>query len=336
MDKSLIKELNNEDFIGSSVFLPNISENEKSLDSQCLDEIREYISSKKIFKVQITAVGPDKSLRCPLGNGMLGVIPNTEVYAREMSQNELNRFMGKTVGIVVTHMSENNRIVFMSIVKAKEIVRDYYIKNLKPGDTVTAVVTFVNEKTQRIHIDIDGCGLFGYVPIKQWGYEYIYNPVEQIRKGTIVKVKIEKFYPDIIKGTGFFKHHYRASRQAVLDNPWIGIETLFPVGMELEVTAIHLTNKHNFFASTPLLKNLEVFVEYPENANVKTALNETDEDIDIEIYPKREKIIIRKGEQYRVRIYRSNEKNKDLRARVIKHIERPEASVKASAIQSLR
>ena len=278
-------------------------------------------NSQKVYMAKISSVGPDGSLRIAMGDGKLGVIPNNEISVKKKSysRKELQKFIDREFAVVPLDNTDT-RIIYFSIRKAKEILKEYYFAQLKEKDTVNAIIVFFDPLTKRVLLDIEGCGINGYVPIKEWSYGFIYNPQEQIKVGQIVKVCIEKFYPKRVTGTKVNQEHYRCSRKAILPNPWIGIETLFPKGTELVVTAELLTDKHNFFASTPHLDEIEVFCEYPDNSKAQTIENMSLEDMMAEPQ-QREKIIIQKGERYLVRVYKVSEEKMLLKARVIKHIE---------------
>lgn len=316
-----LKEIKVEDIAGKSIFIPNISEKVKTKES---NEFESLVGTNKIFMVKISAVGPDLSLRVGLGDKVVGVIPSTEVLIKKtVTKRELKSFVDKELPVVVTQISEDGSIVYMSVKKAKEIVREYYRKNLKPGDIVSAVVVYYNPKKHRILLDIECCGLYGYIPLKEWSYKYIYNPEEQIKVGTITNVKVEKFYNEKVIDSNHYKAHYRCSRLATLPNPWIGIETRCPVGTEMVVTVSDLL-EHNFFASTSISSEIEVYCEYPDNYKSVPIQNATMEDQMSE--PAEPKIIIQKGEKYLVTIYKVSEEKRALMGRVKRHIAEPSPS----------
>lgn len=303
--------LNTEVIDGKSLFLPN-----RTIQQATENEYEKLANSKKVFMVQIAAAGPDGSLRVGLGEQKVGIIPNNEILSKtRISKKELLSFVNREIPVVVTGTGEDGTIVFLSILKAKEIVREHYRKTLKKGSVVNAIVVHYNAKNHRILLDIEGCGIYAYVPLRQWGYKYVYDPETQIKKGTITKVVIEEFYKDRSIGDRNYKAHYRCSRTSLLKNPWIGIETRCPVGTELVVTATTLTD-HNFFASTSISDEIEVFCEYPDNYNSAPILNATIEDRMAE--PVEPKVIIQKGEKYIIEIYKVSEEKKALMGRVKK------------------
>lgn len=324
-----MKVVNMEDVVGSNLFLPNIAKQKEEADEQLSQGFQQLMENKQLFKVKISAVGTDGSLRVALSDGITGIIPSGEISSKKkMTKNDLEKYNNREIAVIITHTEENGKVIYLSILQAKEIARQHYLKVLKRGDTVNAIVVHYNPEMHRILLDIEGCGLYGYVPLRDWGYRYFYKPQEQIRTGTIERVRIEKFYEDIEVNNKQRKAHFRCSKKALLPNPWIGIEKAFPVGTELVVTATMLTKDHNFFASTPMLSELEILCDYPNNSYSAPTQNATLEDImSEEVKPR---TIIHLGEDYLIRINKVSEADQILTGKVIKHIPRKKMFDKVS------
>ncbi|MDF2859497.1 MAG: rpsA [Neobacillus sp.] len=310
-----MQEVTKEDLV-SPIFLPQVQNQTQFIESEQMNGLKELVGNGKVYKVKIQAVGADRSLRVQLNDDVLGIIPLSEVYKKDLAIKDLKRFIDREVGVTVTDVAPGS-IVYLSMIEAREIMRKAYIEKLKEGDVVTAVVTNVDKKTLKVYVDIDGCGLRGYIPIREWDYQFIYDPLKKIGKGTLAQIKIKKIYtnPEVDKTFAF-----RGSRKELMKNPWIGIEKRFPVGTKVEAVATDLQAvQGRFYATSPLFNGLEILCEYPDNSKIAAIENLSAEDAMVEP-PIKEKIIIQLGETYLIRVQRAVEREEKFIGKVLKHI----------------
>lgn len=311
-------EVTSDNLLEQSVFLSPITNQQEIFDSEEINSFKSLVGNGKVYKVKIEAVGADKSLRVALGNGVIGVIPLSDVYKKALAKRDLNKFIGREVGVAVTDVAPGN-IVYLSVIVAQSLLRKSYISTIKEGDTVTAVVTNVDKETFKVFIDIDGCGVRGFIPIKEWDYKFMYNPLTQIRKGTTVHVKVKKIYTDNKKDNTFF---FRGSRKELLKNPWIGIATRFSQGTLIPVVVTDMQAvKGRFYATSPLFNGLEILCDYPDNSTITNIENLSAEDAMVE-RPTKEKIIIQLGETYLVKVHRASEEGQKLTGKVVRHLDK--------------
>lgn len=284
-----------------------------------LDAYEKCMNDGKLLKVTVMSADNHGNLHVPISNDIIGIIPNEEVFGKTYDFRKRSAHVGKKFPVIVTEVDKENNRVYFSVAKAREKAKEIIKNNLKPGMIVSARVMFVSEKTNRVYIDIEGYNILGYIPIKQWTHGYIYNPESKIKKGMIINVQILRYKP--YRGEGL-NEVFECSRKNTLPNPWAGIEERFPKNSILEVVATDL-HPDKWFAPIPGL-DLDIYCEYPRNnpSNVtEQDLEGYDEYTKMDIEQQQgQKLIIKLGHTYKVRVYKVSEKDRLLKARPITEV----------------
>ncbi|MGE4282816.1 MAG: hypothetical protein AB7G87_03770 [Clostridia bacterium] len=293
-----------DDIFAESIFLSDKATNSEDLKNEEIEKYAEYMNNKKILKVRPSAADNHGNLIVPLPKNITGFIPNEEVIGKPYNTKTRSTFIGRDFHVLVTNIDKKTHTVYLSRDKARTHVRNILKTKLKPGTTVRAKVQFVNTVNHRVYIDIEGCGILGYVPISEWSHGYVLNPEKDIHENSVVNVEIIRYMPP--RGTR--GEVYICSRKKIMPDPWIGIEERYPRNTLMEVIATDL-RPDKFYARLAGLE-LDVYCEYPSPTSF---INEDGEEIGTQL-------IIKKGHTYLIRVYNCSEDKKILRARPIREI----------------
>lgn len=293
-----------EDVLNQPVLLGDAVEIDER--STTADSYREYQKNKTILKVTISDANNIGDLHIPLENNFVGIIKNEEVEGQTYNSRTRSKYVGQTLPAVVIDVDEENRKVYFSQSKVKEILRSKTKKKLAPGVQTKARVLFVNPKLHRIYIDIEGCGILGYIPLKHWSYGYVYNMSEEIKKGTIVKVEVLEYKPATTTENGKqIGEAYVCSRAKTMPDPWIGIEERYPKNSIIETTCLETKTKY-FFGSVPGT-DINLMCFYPDNIMRENQ--------------GQKRIVIQLNHSYKVRVVDVNEETRKLTCRVVDSID---------------
>jgi small subunit ribosomal protein S1 len=305
-------ENNKENIIGflkEGMFLTehNVNSNDESkrdgLKQQIIEEFIAHKEEETILQKRVARADDKGNLYLDLGiMGLTGMVLNEEVEGHKYEPERRSRWVGLMCNIVVIDIDKEKGIIYFSRSRArkqaKEILRSELIRAIKAKEkpVLKAKVTNISDKTGRILIDIAGLELLGYIPVSEWEHKFTYDIKKEVDLYEVVDVVPLRYFPprkDI--GEAFL-----CSRKDALPNPWIGIEEKVPKGSILDVKCKSL-EKNKWFATLPDL-GIELFCHYPDPK------------------PDDSEIIIKLGHRYKVKVYKSNEKEKQLRARVIAEI----------------
>ncbi len=270
----------------------------ETVKNKIIEKYEDLKASSTLLRVKVSDADNEGNLYVPISDGVLGIVKNEDVNGQPYDPRKRAVFVGRSMLSIVKEVNRSTSTIHFSHITAKNLYRDYLRENLKEGMTVTARVRHVDNKSKRVYIDIEGCNLWGYVPINAWSYGYIYDPEISIKKNTQVSVVIKNHY----KPVGNKKEVYICSRKDTMPNPWINIEKRYQRNSIILVQCCDL-HMNKFFAKIPSMPgfDLDVYCEYPENKNK----------------PDNEKIIIKLGHYYKVRVYDVSESQRKLKARVI-------------------
>lgn len=318
MDKEVIIESFEQsiaDIFEEGVFLPDANFEEdlnKSMHTDALELYRKYMKDSTVFKVKISRADNKGNLYIPLSGNITGYIPNEEVFGQAYDFRKRSLYVGQPFAVVVTDVDANT--VYLSRYRAKLKSKEILKEKLKKGVKVKARVEFYQEKNKRVYINIEGCGILGFVRINEWSHRFIDNPSNEIEKASIVNVEIMRYLP----AKGGIKESYECSRKACTPDPWITVEDKYHKNDIIVIVADYL-HADKFFGRIPG-EELDIYVEYPNKKNNVEEEVKAREEADIQNNYRSSNIIVRKGRQYKVIIYKVSAENKILRARVIDEV----------------
>jgi len=312
--------VNESDLIEGSYFLEDADKYDDgdSKQQEALKKYKEYMDKKTIFQVKIKKADREGNLSVPLSGDLTGVIRNEELYGQAFDSKKRNIYVGQTYAVIVTEIDENKGIVYLSRHKAKIRAREILRATLKPGMQVKARVEFYQEKNKRVYVNIEGCGILGYIHISEWSHKFTEEAdiIREVQPGDIIKVEILEYKPQ----KGKIKESYECSRRKCLKNPWEGIEEKVKRNDIIEIVATQL-HKDKFYGPLPDME-LDIYVEYPCKLNSEEEEQKECENSKeyAEAQRGKPRLIVRKGHKYQVRVYKVDEARQILRGRVIKEV----------------
>jgi ribosomal protein S1 len=254
---------------------------------------REYLENKTVFQVTITHADHQGNLYFPISDTIKGILSNEDVATGGYDQRKRAKFVGRKFGVMVTKVEESTNTVYVSYIQAKAHVKAHFKNTLKLGDEVRARVLSLDVEKRQVYLDIEGCGLFGFMGLKYWSHGKIYSPQKAIKRFDTVTVKIM----DILPSKHGQESMYICNRKDCIPDPWKGIEERFPKNSIILVTCMDIY-PDKWFAPAPGT-DLDIYCEYPRDNSM----------------------MIKLGHQYKVRIYNVSEEKKVLKARPIQEVE---------------
>lgn len=308
------------DLLEESLFLPDAGnyEEDNSINTEAIKKYKEYIKSQQLFKVDVVRTDAKGDLYMRLSGNLTGCIKNIDVHGAPFDAKKRNLHVGVTYAVIATDIDEDKGIVYLSRHKAKQRAKEVLLSTLKPGMKVNARVQFYQAINKRVYINIEGCGILGFVHISDWSHKFIEDKdIESVVKpGEVVKVKILEYKPQKDK----IKEAFQCSRKSCVNNPWDGLENILKKNDIIEVTAAHLHEDHFYGPLQDM--DLDIYVEYPcmnnSEEEEQKACDTSEGYADAQKHKTR--IIIKKEHKYQVRIYKINAERKILRGRVIKEV----------------
>jgi len=278
---------------------------ETTARQKTLDYYEKCLKNKTILQVHITHADNYGNLISHIDYGVKGIIKNLKPESdteKRHKTKERSKYINRNFAVVVTKVGRDEGHVYFSPEEAKEMIHEEYLKKIKKGLVVSARVKFVSSDEQRVYVDIGGCGVKGYIPIKQWTKGYIYNPQETIIKNSTVRVKILRIINKKISSG--ITTVYECSRSELMTDPWEGIEEEFPRNSIITTTVLKVTPEY-FFGSVPG-REISLLGYYPRNN---------------ERYNKGlDPIIVKKYHKYKMLVTEVSQENKRLVCKTISEV----------------
>lgn len=293
-----------EDLYEASVFLKKFKNSDSIIEGisareKVFEKYEELMNTQTLLKVKVSDADNSGNLHIPISLGINGIVKNEDVLGGETYNiRKRSVHVGTSFLAVVKQVDRDSSTIYFSRAMAKDAYQKLLRETLKEGMQVNARVRHVDSLNKRIYIDVEGCNLWGYIPINAWSHGFVYKPAETIKKNTIVSVIIKKH----LLTSGNRKEVFICSRKDAILNPWDNIEKRFTRNSIVLVECVDL-QPTKFFARIPDMPDfdLDVYCEYPDN----------DKKSEIE------KIIIKLGHKYKVRVYDVSEADRKLKARVL-------------------
>lgn len=276
-----------------------------------MEFFKKCLEEKTVFSYEFTFIDGRGSLYSYEEDGDIEVRMSTkemEGFSRKLSGDEKTEILASSYKVVVHHIDEQEKMVFLSASEVFREPREKLIQLINEGiekkiyvrtPARVYAVTGKDKETKKTNnsvlmVDIGGLGIVGAVRLKEWSTSYTNSYKGRVKPGDIIEV--------VVTGKQAWKSGmiYDCSRRRTIDfNPWKGIEEKAPKGTVVRVVCTDLTPK-NFFGVVKGVPEINAYCEYPNDPNMNIVV----------------------GEEYVGRVAKVSEKTKLFRVRISKAVDK--------------
>lgn len=173
-----------------------VDEFENKAVFQSEESIEEAIKSEKILQARAICCDEEHNLIVSLPNKKEGIIKRNEgaLGIKDGTTRDIAMIsrVNKNVSFTILGGYYKNRLI-LSRARAQELCFNNYIKNLKPGDVIRAVVTHF--ESYGAFVDI-GCGISSLIPIDAISVSRISHPSDRFKNGQKIYAVVKSISSD--------------------------------------------------------------------------------------------------------------------------------------------